>query len=289
MSKLREFLQTDDGKRWKRDIIFRNDTTMDAIINTRISFFQRPPRGDELQPIGECLAPLRDTVSDADFSGEVFFYYEFAFIAESNLIIYMETMSNLFFAAMAALVMCLILIPSIKLSMIVMSTVLMILVAVVGYLSFLGFRIDVVTGVILILTIGFAVDNSAHICHAYQHSHRKTRKEKVIDALNHTGVPIVFGDLTTFLALVSCAFTTSVPAQTFFYCLFLVMLFGIISATLFLPVVLVHVGPLDTHHGVDHLPDIELSEFDEQGPAGAGPAEDEGVSISSQQTIHIPV
>merc|ERR1712048_245943 len=115
---------------------------------------------------------------------------------------------------------------SLRMSIIVLSVVMCILAGVVGYLKYWGNRVDVVVGICLVMTIGFAVDNSAHICHAFYHSKRKTRKEKVVEALNLTGLPILFGDITTILALISCAFSSSQIFLTFFRSLFLVMIFG---------------------------------------------------------------
>merc|ERR1719204_1886274 len=63
MRRLREFLSTKKGGKFKQDIIFNDEETMDEILYSRISFFQRPARKDETGPmVAACLNPLRDTV-----------------------------------------------------------------------------------------------------------------------------------------------------------------------------------------------------------------------------------
>ena len=52
-------------------------------------------------------------------------------------------------------------------SIIVMVCVLMTLVDVMGFMHFWGLTIDVVSSVILIISVGLCVDYSAHIAHAF--------------------------------------------------------------------------------------------------------------------------
>ena len=52
-------------------------------------------------------------------------------------------------------------------SIVVMICVTMTLVDVMGYMHFWGLTIDVVSSVIIIISIGLCVDYSAHIAHAF--------------------------------------------------------------------------------------------------------------------------
>ena len=49
----------------------------------------------------------------------------------------------------------------------VMVCVFMTLIDVMGYMHFWGLTIDVVTSIIVIISIGLCVDYSAHIAHAF--------------------------------------------------------------------------------------------------------------------------
>jgi len=237
------------GGRYKNDILF-DGVEQDSIFATRYQFNLRSPKSDEIvmEAVAFCLQPVRDILKDAQL-GDPFMYEGSAIYAESVLIILKETLLTLSFAAISAWAICLILIPSLKLSAIVMCMVVSILLGVMGYLSFWGYRIDTVISVNLVMTIGFAVDNAAHIAHGYYHSVATTRPKKVADALNMVGIPILMGDLTTVLALFPLLFSSSFIFKSFFACIFLVMTFGAASAILFMPVLLAYIGPLPDHGG----------------------------------------
>jgi len=237
------------GGRYKNDILF-DGVEQDSIFATRYQFNLRAPKSDEIvmEAVADCLQPVRDILKDAQL-GDPFMYEGSAIYAESVLIILKETLLTLSFAAISAWAICLILIPSLKLSAIVMCMVVSILLGVMGYLSFWGYRIDTVISVNLVMTIGFAVDNAAHIAHGYYHSVATTRPGKVADSLNMVGIPILMGDLTTVLALFPLLFSSSFIFKSFFACIFLVMTFGAASAILFLPVLLAYIGPLPDHGG----------------------------------------
>jgi len=240
------------GGRWKNSILF-DGVEQDSIFATKYQFNMRAPKSDEIamEAMAKCLEPVRDILKDAQL-GDPFMYEGSAIYAESVLIILRETLMTLFWAAVSAWIICLILIPSLKLSMIVMLMVVAILLGVMGYLSFWGYRIDTVISVNLVMTIGFAVDNAAHIAHGYYHSVANTRQKRVADALNLVGVPILMGDLSTVLALFPLLFSSSFIFKSFFACIFLVMTFGATSALLFLPVVLAYIGPLPDHGAEVH-------------------------------------
>ena len=60
-------------------------------------------------------------------------------------------------------------------SILVMICVTMTLVNVMGYMHFWGQTIDVVSSVIIIISIGLCVDYSAHIAHAFLSAKGKTK------------------------------------------------------------------------------------------------------------------
>lgn len=62
---------------------------------------------------------------------------------------------------------------------------------VAGFLHFAGVTLDVISVVCILITIGFAVDYTAHVCHRYEHSSGATAEEKVINTLAEIGWPIL--------------------------------------------------------------------------------------------------
>lgn len=91
--------------------------------------------------------------------------------------------------------------------------------------------------------MGFSVDFSAHLCHAYLTSQSHKRKDRVRDALELAGGPIINGALSTIIGLFMLIFSNSFIFQSFFKVLFTVIAFGLIHAVLFLPVFLSVIGP----------------------------------------------
>ena len=62
-------------------------------------------------------------------------------------------------------------------------------IGVFGYMTLWGVNLDAVSMISIIMSIGFAVDLSAHIIYAFVTSHGDTR-ERVIGALEVLGWPI---------------------------------------------------------------------------------------------------
>ena len=68
-------------------------------------------------------------------------------------------------------------------SILVMICVLMTLIDVMGYMHFWGLTIDVVSSIIVIISIGLCVDYSAHIAHAFLTAKGKKRKNLQIASM----------------------------------------------------------------------------------------------------------
>merc|ERR1712141_62316 len=93
-------------------------------------------------------------------------------------------------------------------------------------MHFWGLTIDVVSSVIIIISIGLCVDYSAHIAHAFL-SVQGSRTERSITALQNIGPAVLNGGFSTFLALVVLATSDSYIFGTFFKLFFLVIVFGL--------------------------------------------------------------
>lgn len=70
-----------------------------------------------------------------------------------------------------------------------MISIISICTGVFGYMTFWGVNLDAVSMISIIMSIGFAVDLSAHIVYAFVTAHGDT-KSRVIGALEHLGWPI---------------------------------------------------------------------------------------------------
>merc|ERR1712141_97164 len=114
-------------------------------------------------------------------------------------------------------------------------------------MHFWGLTIDVVSSVIIIISIGLCVDYSAHIAHAFL-SVQGSRTERSISALQNIGPAVLNGGFSTFLALVVLATSDSYIFGTFFKLFFLVIVFGLFHGLVFLPALLGLIGPSAYSH-----------------------------------------
>ena len=85
-----------------------------------------------------------------------------------------------------------------------------------------------------------------HIMLRYYESEEATREKKVKDTLQTMGVSILVGGMSTFLAVIPLAFSTSAIIGTVFTAFFSMVTLGVAHGLIFLPVVLSIFGPITT-------------------------------------------
>ncbi|VDO40826.1 unnamed protein product [Onchocerca flexuosa] len=111
------------------------------------------------------------------------------------------------------------------------------IVGVIGFMTFWGVRLESVSIITVIMSIGFAVDLSAHIGYAYVKSDGD-RHTKAISALETIGWPVFLGALSTVLGILVLATVQAYIVQIFFKTVFLVIIFSMIHGLVLLPILL---------------------------------------------------
>jgi predicted RND superfamily exporter protein len=119
-----------------------------------------------------------------------------------------------------------------------------ILLGVFGFMYYWDISLSSITMIHLIMTVGFSVDFSAHICHAYLAIDSDSRDTKVQLALDRSGGPIFNAAFSTLLGVSVLGFANSYIFKTFAKLMFLVIFFGLVHSVLLIPVVLSFIGPL---------------------------------------------
>jgi len=76
-------------------------------------------------------------------------------------------------------------------------TIAMIVVIVFGFLTFSGWGLGLLEGILVVLVIGFSVDYTVHLSDSYKVSSKPTRFLKVQDALDSVGDSILSGAVST--------------------------------------------------------------------------------------------
>jgi multidrug efflux pump subunit AcrB len=90
----------------------------------------------------------------------------------------------------------------------------------------------------LVMSVGFSVDFSVHICHAFMSVDGNDRNTILKNAIDRAGGPVVNAAFSTLLGIMMLAFSGSYIFQSFGILMFLVIGFGLIHAALFLPLFL---------------------------------------------------
>merc|ERR1712020_869745 len=86
---------------------------------------------------------------------------------------------------------------------------------IVGFLHFWEITIDIISCVNIVLAVGLCVDYSVHIGHAYLTA-RGTPSQRTLSAITTIGSAVLNGGITTFLALVLLAASSSHVFISFF-------------------------------------------------------------------------
>ncbi|XP_078596441.1 patched domain-containing protein 3-like [Branchiostoma floridae x Branchiostoma japonicum] len=149
-----------------------------------------------------------------------------------------STLQTILIAAAAMFVVSLVFIPNCISTMLVTFAVVSIDAGLVGYMALWGVQLDIIATISVIVCIGFSVDFSAHITYAYVSSEAETTGEKMREALQTVGMPIIQSSMSTILGLLVLAFFPAYLFRSFFKTMFLVMVFGSSHGLLVLPVLL---------------------------------------------------
>lgn len=232
---LRRFLN--ETRIFNTDVIFSTNFT--SVDYSRFYLFSENLRTSDIQ--GKFLLRIRELEQSSGlpcliYSPLFVFFEQYAIVVKS-------TLQTVGVAIAAMFVVACFFMPHPSIIIFVCVSLASILLGVFGFLPFWGLNISSVTMIELIISVGFSVDFSTHLCHAYLTSQSRGRKGRVQDALELAGGPIINGALSTIIGLVMLIFSKSFIFQSFFKVLFMVIVFGLLHAVFVLPVFLSVIGP----------------------------------------------
>lgn len=182
--KLRSWLKfTGAANQWKADIVWNQTTDTFEAFRFQIAM------KDIVEPNQHKLAAqmLRKIADEQPFDIEI--YHEAFPFADQYIIILPSTIQNVLMSLTCMSIISLLLIPSVPSAIFIMLSIISISLGVFGYMTHWGVNLDAVSMISLIMSIGFAVDLSAHIVYAFVTAHGDS-VERVKGALAHLGWPI---------------------------------------------------------------------------------------------------
>ncbi|CAG0884244.1 unnamed protein product [Darwinula stevensoni] len=182
-----------------------------------------------------------------------------------------ELLRNLGLTLVGVFGVTLVLIGDLQVSIWVFSCILFTLIGIAGSMRFAGLTIELMSSVLLILSVGLAVDYSTHIAHKFLVTHGDSKDDRVRITLAEIGPPVFNGGFTTMMAFVFCLWS-----ENYLFQITLKVIYGLYHGLVYLPVMLSWFGPqpyVDSLHSTKNSPaqsglDPGLGEAPEKPDAG---------------------
>lgn len=167
-----------------------------------------------------------------------------ALMWESDPFTVKSTVNSLLSALLAIICMTVLLIPDFLSVLIVAFTVVLIDLCLFGFMTLWGLRLNLITMVNLLLAIGYSVDSTLFLLHAFTHGCGATREARMTEGMLMMGCPVANGMLSTLLAVFFLVGTTKFVLIAFFRMMVLVLVLSFGFGMVLLPAVLCIIGPL---------------------------------------------
>ncbi|CEL93643.1 unnamed protein product [Vitrella brassicaformis CCMP3155] len=194
----------------------------------------------------DLMVSFREVVDGSKLSArsdvDVYITHPYFFRFEQEVAILGQTMQTMLIAAAAVLVITFIFLSHPLTVLFVLLIILMIDANLMGYMTWWNVPLDATSMISLVLSIGFSVDYSAHLAHAFMLA-PGTRDERMQQALSTMGVSIANGGMSTLLATLPLAGAPAYVFRVYFKMMFMSVVFGVLHGLLFLPVLLSLIGP----------------------------------------------
>ncbi|VDI80304.1 Hypothetical predicted protein [Mytilus galloprovincialis] len=233
---LKTFLNTNSGNMFVDDVTIEGS----SIVASRFHVLSNSLTESSNQ--ASLMIRLRDLTKSSSLS--VFVFSPNFIFFEQYVQIVPQTIQTLAIAVSVVFLVTAAFMPLPVLILLVTISVSMIMVGVIGLMEIWGLTLSSVTMIHIVMCIGFSVDFSAHICHAYAHCPGNDRHVRVKTAIDMAGGPILNGALSSLIGIVVLAFSQSYIFFSFFKVMSIVVVVGAMHAIFLLPVLLCLIGPI---------------------------------------------
>ncbi|WAQ97489.1 PTHD3-like protein [Mya arenaria] len=201
------------------------------------------------------------TIADSQDSGKMMTEMRKLANKQNEMSILPQTLQTLGMSLGAVFLVTLFFMPHPLLLFYILVTIVMIITGIVGFMHHWGLTLSSITMIHLIMSVGFSIDYTAHICHAFMVAEGKTREEKAQQALKTAGAPIFNGAISSLIGIIMLSIAKSYIFQSFFQVMFLVIAIGLCHSVLFLPVVLSFIGPIKIQNGSQKIGRVTPNEL----------------------------
>ncbi|XP_003380652.1 patched family protein [Trichinella spiralis] len=228
---LRDFLMLSTYDRFRLDVLWNEDGTADQNMNPIKSYRFYIGVKDFTNSVKQTQAvqKLRAVADHFPDYNITTFNPIWLFVDQ-----YQEILPNVLQEVIAGIsvmvLIALLMIPHPCCSFWVAITIASIDIGVVGLMTVWGINLDTVSMITIIMSIGFSVDFSAHIAHAFVVSDCKSSTERAKRAVSRMAWPVIQGGVSTILGVVVLSNLDSYMVLAFFKTVLLVIMLGMLHA-----------------------------------------------------------
>ena len=230
----RDFVYREDGSILSSKCrIYVTDIDMES-VQSQINFLQQTRAVAAKQPVNK------------NMKHSCFFVYDllmhiYAFYEVAAVQLTMTTISSV----VSVCIVAFILIPHWSAVPIIFPIISVLFIEMLGVLQMFGYSVNIITYIVLVISIGLLVDFIMHVLLRYYESEFDSREEKVKDALGTMGASILVGGLSTFLGVTPLIFSASEIFSTICIAFLTMVFLGVSHGLILLPVLLSYFGTED--------------------------------------------
>ncbi|XP_067128913.1 patched domain-containing protein 3-like [Centruroides vittatus] len=226
------FLRIGAAKQFSSDINFNNNFT--DIIRSRFFVVTKNIYHGEIET--KVINDMWKIAEEIELPVIVHSY--FSPLVEQGLITKRVTLQLFWLTALLIFIVFIAFVPNFVCALTVAIAVVSIIVETVGYMSFWGVNLDVISMMIIILCNGFCVNYPTHMCYAFLTSSHSEAKAKLKESLYHVGFPILQGSMSTIVVLLVFLHINMYVYRTFVKIIVLISLETLFHAVFVIPVFL---------------------------------------------------
>ncbi|SCL96524.1 lipid/sterol:H+ symporter, putative [Plasmodium chabaudi chabaudi] len=226
------------GNMFKDDFIFLNK----QLVAWKFKYVQRTT--DDSEYSSRWLKTCNEIAKIEDENIRLLCYHISYIFYETDEIIMEITLKTMGITIVAILFVTAYIVQGFSSCFIIAMIILLIDLSIFGFMCLCGITVNIISMVILVLSIGFSIDHTSHIVQAFTHSVGRTRNEKMKESLYLMMGPVLHSGLSTWCIISTLFFSNKDFTVIFFQTLSLVLFFSVIYSSMFLPVLLSSIGPL---------------------------------------------